>query len=289
MSPSDHALEAMPLILFVLSDGTGETVEKMVRATLTQYKSEDVRVVRYKSVRTQEQVEAILEEAQRRNAGIVYTAVAEEVRNAIAAGVKRLDLKAVDLLGPMMDLLSQFLHSAPAQQPGLLHQVNEHYFQRVEAMEFTVKHDDGSNAESLHQADIILVGVSRTSKTPLSIYLSHKGWKVANVPLVKGIEPPKMLFEADQRKIVALIIDPNALAKIRRERLVRMGRDPAGDYASIQNIREEIEWSRQIFERNRRWPVFDVTNKALEETASEIEKTIAAKRGSFRAVPGVST
>jgi ELWxxDGT repeat protein len=130
----------------------------------------------------------------------------------------------------------------------------------------------GSNPDNLHRADIVLVGGSRTSKTPLSIYLSHKGWKVANLPLVRGIEPPKFLYEIDQKKIVGLTIDPEALAKIRRERLVRMGREPTGDYASLQSIREEIEWAREIFSRNRRWPIFDVTNKALEETASEIEK-----------------
>ena len=261
-------------IIFVLSDGTGETVEKMVRACLIQYQSKDIKVVRYKSIRSKDQVDAIIEEAQRISAVIVYTAVSEVVRDAIAVGVRRLNLMAVDLLGPTMDLLSKFLHEAPMLTPGLLHQVNEEYFKRIDAMEFTVKHDDGAHHENLHRADIVLVGVSRTSKTPLSIYLSHKGWKVANIPLVTGIEPPKKLFEVDQGKIMALTIDPEALTKIRRERLVRMGRDPSGDYASLQKVREEVEWARQIFSRNRRWLVLDVTNKALEETASEIEKVV---------------
>ena len=270
-------VEKTPLQIFVMSDGTGETVEKMVRASLTQFDSKDVKVIRYKSIRAKEQVEAILEEAERRKAAVIYTAVSSEVRDAIRDNTARLKIKAVDLLGPMMDLLSQFLQAAPSNRPGLLHEVNEQYFKRIEAMEFTVKHDDGANTENLHRADIVLVGVSRTSKTPLSIYLSHRGWKVANVPLVRGIDPPKGLFEVDQNKIVALSIDPESLAKIRRERLVRMGRDPSGDYASLQHIRDEIEWARQLFGRNRRWPVFDVTNKALEETASEIEKAMNAK------------
>ena len=265
------------LLVFLLSDGTGETVDKIVRATLTQFVAKDVKIVRYKSIRSKDQVEAVLEEASRRHAAVVATAVSNEVRTAIDEFSEKFKIQVLDLLGPMIKLFSEHLEAAPSQRPGLLHEVNEEYFKRIEAMEFTVKHDDGSNPDNLHRADIVLVGVSRTSKTPLSIYLSHKGWKVANVPLVLGIEPPTTLFEIDQRKIIGLSIDPEALAKIRRERLVRMGRDPAGDYASLAHIREEIEWSRQIFERNRRWPVFNVTNKALEETASEIERSISSK------------
>ena len=260
------------LKIFLLSDGTGETAEKIVRACLTQFDSNQVKITRYKSVRSRDQVEAILEEALRSQAVVAYTAVSAEVRDAIRTLSVQHQAQAVDLLGPLQELLSQKLQLAPRQMPGLLHEVNEQYFRRIEAMEFTVKHDDGSNPQNLHRADIVLVGVSRTSKTPLSIYLSHKGWKVANVPLVKGIDPSPVLFEIEQTKVVALSIDPEALMKIRRERLVRMGRDPTSDYASLRHIREEIEWAHQIFERNRRWPVFDVTNKALEEIASEIER-----------------
>jgi regulator of PEP synthase PpsR (kinase-PPPase family) len=263
------------LVLFVLSDGTGETVERMARASLTQFESHLVKLVRYKSIRSKDQVDAILEEATTRGAAVLYTVVGAETREWIKNGCAQLKIPSVDLMGPLMDLLSRFLKETPSEKPGLLHEVNEHYFRRIEAMEFTVKHDDGTNPENLHRADIVLVGVSRTSKTPLSIYLSHKGWKVANLPLVRGIEPPRFLFEIDQKKIVGLTIDPEALTKIRRERLVRMGREPTGEYASLQSIREEIEWAREIFSKNRRWPIFDVTNKALEETASEIERRFA--------------
>jgi regulator of PEP synthase PpsR (kinase-PPPase family) len=261
-----------PLVLFVMSDGTGETVERMARASLTQFDSKNVKIIRYKSIRSKDQVEAIVEEASIRGAAVLYTVVSHSVREWIKESCQNFKIPSVDLMGPLMDLLSRYLKDSPTETPGLLHEVNEQYFKRIEAMEFTVKHDDGSNPDNLHRADIVLVGVSRTSKTPLSIYLSHKGWKVANLPLVRGIEPPKFLYEIDQKKIVGLTIDPEALAKIRRERLVRMGREPTGDYASLQSIREEIEWAREIFSRNRRWPIFDVTNKALEETASEIEK-----------------
>jgi len=263
--------------VFVVSDGTGETVENTVRATLKQFDDSRVKVTRYKNIRNREQAEAIIEEAERKNAVLIFTVVSDEVRNALKTAPERHKVKAIDLFGPMIDIFVEHLGTPSKSEPGLLHQVNEAYFRRIEAMEFTVKHDDGSNVENLNRSDIVLVGVSRTSKTPLSIYLSHKGFKVANVPLVKGIEPPQSLFQVDQTKIIALTINPEHLAKIRRERLVRMGRDPAGDYASIQHIHEEIEWARSLFARNRRWPVFDVTNKALEETASEIEKIVNSK------------
>lgn len=263
--------------IFVVSDGTGETVESMVKATLKQYGDSHVRVTRYKNIRTREQAEAILEEAVRKKAVIIYTVVSSEARAAFTEGFEKFHLKTLDLFGPLMEVLTEFLGTPAKAEPGLMHQVNAQYFKRIEAMEFTVKHDDGSNLENLNRADVVLVGVSRTSKTPLSVYLSHKGLKVANVPLIKGIDPPMGLFQIDQAKIFALTIDPEQLALIRRERLLRMGREPTGDYASLQHIREEVEWARSLFARNRRWPVFDVTNKALEETASEIERILQSK------------
>ncbi len=264
--------------IFVLSDGTGETAEKLVQATLIQFGESLAHVTRFKSLKNISQATAILEEAKERKALVVYTVVQEDLRASIAKNGRTKGVRCLDLLGPLLIGLSELLRREPALEPGLLHQVNEDYFRRIEAIEFTVKHDDGSNPDNLEQADIVLVGVSRSSKTPLSIFLSHKGWKVANVPLVKGIEPPKALFEVDQSKIVGLIIEAEALAKIRKERLIRMGRDASGNYASLTTIRDEIEWIRQLYSRNRRWPVFDVTNKALEETASEIERSITARK-----------
>jgi [pyruvate, water dikinase]-phosphate phosphotransferase / [pyruvate, water dikinase] kinase len=264
--------------IFVLSDGTGETAEKLVQASLIQFGESHAHVSRFKSLKSVAQVDAILEEAKDRKALVVYTVVQEDLRAGIAKHGRLKGVRCLDLLGPLLMGLSELLRREPALKPGLLHEVNEDYFRRIDAIEFTVKHDDGSNPDNLLQADIVLVGVSRSSKTPLSIFLSHKGWKVANVPLVKGIDPPKALFEIDQSKIIGLIIDAEALAKIRKERLIRMGRDPSGHYASLTNIREEIEWVRQLYSRNRRWPIFDVTNKALEETAAEIERTIASRQ-----------
>lgn len=269
---------AHPSQIFLLSDGTGETVEKTVKAALTQYMNESVRLRKFKNLRSADAVVSILDEAKRIKAIVVYTIVSPEVRNALGEGVRERGLSAVDLLGPMLTAFSSHFKSMPASIPGLLHEVNEEYFKRIEAIEFTVKHDDGALASDLEKADIVLVGVSRTSKTPLSVFLAHKGYKVANVPLVKGIEPPESLFKIDQRKIIGLTINPESLMEIRKQRLAKLGKDLSDSYANISQIRGEMEWALELFSRHRRWPVFDVTNKALEETATEIEKVLLQRK-----------
>jgi regulator of PEP synthase PpsR (kinase-PPPase family) len=262
------------LNIYVISDGTGETADQMIKAALLQYVRKGLKIVRFKNIRTEIQVRSIFEEAHAVKAMVVYTVVSDNLRKFIDLTSQQTGVPAVDLLGPLLEKLSRYLKRNPETQPGLFHQVNENYFKRIEAIEFTVKHDDGKYADSLDRADIILVGLSRTSKTPLSVYLSYKGWKVANVPLVKDIEPPAELFQTDQRKIIGLLIEPETLVKIRRERLVKMGESPSGDYASLNHVVAEIEFCKEIFRRNRRWPVFDITGKALEETASEVERVI---------------
>ncbi|NBX92050.1 MAG: kinase/pyrophosphorylase [Proteobacteria bacterium] len=264
------------LTLFIMSDGTGETADLMIKAALVQYSGSDLKIVRYKNVRTEPQVTAIFEEAHSKRGIVVYTIVAKALREFVEKTAQRCVVPAVDLLGPLLQLLSQFLTQNQKGEPGLFHQVNESYFKRIEAIEFTVKHDDGRFPDNLEMADIILVGLSRTSKTPLSIYLSYKGWKVANVPVVRGIPLPEKLFLTDQRKIVGLIIDSKALVRIRRERLLKMGEDPHSSYADPAQVELEIDYCKDIFRKNRRWPVFDVTNKALEETAAEIEKFVCS-------------
>ena len=267
MTPSE-------LTIFVLSDGTGETADQMIKAALVQYLREGLKIVRYKNIRNEKQVASIFEEAHQVRAVVIYTVVSDELRVFIQHMSEQSGVPSVDLLGPLLGILSTVLKKDPHSQPGLFHQVNEYYFKRIEAIEFTVKHDDGRYADNLADADLILVGLSRTSKTPLSIYLSYKGWKVANVPVVKGIPLPEKLFQTDQRKIIGLIIDASTLVSIRRERLIKMGEDPTGVYASIDHVLEELDFCKDIYRRNRRWPVFDVTGKALEETATEVEKYI---------------
>lgn len=255
--------------IFLLSDATGETAEKMVMAALTQFRDRPARLTRVNNVRTKNQVYEALDEALASNALVVYTIVNRELAQLVHDECDGLGLVNIDLLTPLLMKVAQCLGRSPKETPGLLHGVDEAYFRRIEAIEFTVKHDDGQEPRNLHLADIVLVGISRTSKTPLSIYLAHRGWKVANVPLVKGIEPPSQLFEVDPNRIAALIIDPQRLVEVRAARLRNLGQDPRAAYADYEEIEEELKYAKRFF-RGQPWAVVDVSSKAVEETANEV-------------------
>jgi regulator of PEP synthase PpsR (kinase-PPPase family) len=270
------------LKIIIISDGTGETATTISRAVMTQFKGRDVYFTRYKSIRTSEQIDAIFSEAAVHHDLIIYTLVSVELREYIAEVARIKHVRTLDLLGPALTTFSNYFDQEPNREPGLLHQVNDDYYKRVEAMEFTLNHDDGRNLKSLHLADVILVGISRTSKTPLSLYLSLNGLKVTNVPLVLGTKLPDELFKIDQRKIFALTIEPEALKQIRKNRLSRLGAENiTGDYANESKVLEELEWANAIFKENKRWPVFNVTDKALEETAAEIMRLINMRKNNI--------
>lgn len=186
--------------VFLLSDATGETVEKIVMAALTQFREKSVRLKRLSNIRTKNQVYEALDEALAAQALVVYTIVNRELAQLVHDECDSLGMISIDLITPLLLRLSEYFGHSPGETPGLLHEVDEKYFRRIEAVEFTVKHDDGQEVRNLHKADIVLVGVSRTSKTPLSIYLAHNGWKVANIPLVQGIAPPTELFQVDSAR-----------------------------------------------------------------------------------------
>ncbi len=266
----DPTAPLLPKPILVLSDGTGETGEKMVRAALQQFKGHIVHVRTYAHITRPDQLRSWFRVAARQGACVVTTLVAREMRQhaaelSIEHGVVHLDL-IEDLLG----VLAGYLSMQPVGVPGLLHQADETYFRRIEAVEFTVKADDGKEPRMLRQADIILVGVSRTSKTPLSTYLAHKGFKVGNVPIVLDRGLPPQLAEVDHRRIFALTIDPEALQGIRRNRLMSMGMPRTVNYDDLDYILAELEYSDQLFRQHRDWPVIDVTGKAVEETAGTI-------------------
>ena len=267
------------LKVIVISDGTGETASAITRAAMAQFPDKEIFFTRYKNIRSKEQIEAIFKEAALQHDIVVYTIVSVELRAYIAELSRKEHVRSVDLLGPILTSFSNFFESEPTYQPGLLHAVNDEYFKRVAAIEFTLNHDDGKNINSLEEADVILMGISRTSKTPLSIYLSLEGIKVVNVPLVMGVPLPEKLFQVDQRKIFGLTIDPDALFQIRKNRLSRLGlsRDE-GEYADMGKVSDEIEFANKIFSENKKWPVFNVTGKALEETAAEIIKLLNMRK-----------
>lgn len=267
------------LKVVVISDGTGETASAITRAAMAQFPDKEIFFTRYKNIRTKEQIDAIFQEAAIHHDIVIYTIVSVELRQYIAELSKRDHVRSVDVMGPLLSGFSNFFEAEPEYQPGLLHQVNDNYFNRVAAIEFTLNHDDGRNMSSLDEADVILVGISRTSKTPLSMYLSLEGIKVVNVPIVMGVELPEKIFQVDQRKIFGLTIESEALFQIRKNRLSRLGLSKdEGDYADLAKVHEEIEWANKIFSENKRWPVFNVTGKALEETAAEILKLLNMRK-----------
>lgn len=266
------------LKVIVISDGTGETATSMTRAAITQFQDKEIFFTRYKNVRTKDHLEAIFQEAAIHHDMVVYTIVSPELRLHIKELSKSEKVRSVDLIGPLLSSFSNVFEVEPDYQPGLLHAVNDKYFEKVAAVEFTLNHDDGRNIKSLEEADVILLGISRTSKTPLSIYLSMEGIKVVNVPIIMNLPIPEKIFDVDQRKVFGLTIDPQALHEIRKNRLTRLGVDQEGEYADISKVAEEIEWANNLFSENKRWPVFNVTGKALEETAAEITKLLNMRK-----------
>ena len=241
----------------------------MVLAALTQFRDKPVRMTRINNVRTKNQVYEALDEALNNHGLVVYTIVNRELAQLVHDECDGLGLTSIDLLTPLLLKVAHCLGRSPKETPGLLHGVDEAYFRRIEAIEFTVKHDDGQEPRNLYLADIVLVGISRTSKTPLSIYLAHRGWKVANVPLVSGIDLPSQLFDIDPKKIAALIIDPQRLVEVRAALLRNLWQDPRAAYADYEEIEEELKAAKKIF-RHQPWVVIDVSSKAVEETANEV-------------------
>tara|TARA_B100001248_G_scaffold241870_2_gene208944 strand:+ start:11472 stop:12308 length:837 start_codon:yes stop_codon:yes gene_type:complete len=266
--------------IFILSDGTGETATSLIKAALVHYSEFDFNIIRCKNVRTEMQVDRLISEIKEKDGFLIYTVVSESLKKKIRDMAMAEGIIAIDLLSPLFQALDTFFNKVSSEkEAGLLRVVDDTYFKRISAIEFTVKHDDGKDLRELNQADIILVGISRTSKTPLSIFLSHKGWKVANIPLVLGVPLPEELKNVDQKKIIGLTIDREKLSKIRRNRLEKFQQDPGSDYASLQQIHDEIEYANEIFKKNKRWPVFDVTERALEETAAEIVRVVSRRMG----------
>jgi len=255
--------------VYVVSDSIGETAELVARAAASQFNSGQVDIRRVPYVSDREHLEEVVEEAVSCGAIIGYTLVLSELKQAIDELVVSKNVVAVDILGPMIDALGKVSQAVPKMTPGLVHQLDEHYYRRVEAVEFAVKYDDGKDPRGLTHADIVLIGVSRTSKTPLSMYLAHKKLKVANVPLVPEVAPPEELFQTPPGKVIGLTIRSQLLNEIRRERLKTLGLTSDANYSSLERIESELEYAQKIM-RRLGCPIVDVTNKAVEETASKI-------------------
>ncbi|MFF2481795.1 pyruvate, water dikinase regulatory protein [Paenibacillus sp. NPDC058071] len=270
------------MIIYVCSDAVGETAEAVAKATLRQFSSDQVKIKRYGHMKSEDEVVQVVAEASRTGGFISYTLVQPELRELMKEEAFRWGVRAVDVMGPMMQAYVDTFGSFPKRKPGLLHSIDDEYFRRMEAIEFAVKYDDGKDARGFMQAQVVLIGVSRTSKTPLSIFLSHKGIKTANLPLMPEVSPPAELAPAPGRLIVGLTMQPEHLLDIRTERLKTLGLPESAKYASMERIKEELDYAETVM-KSLDCPVIDVTNRAIEETAGIIIEWLSKQQENDRA------
>ncbi|CAG7650636.1 Putative pyruvate, phosphate dikinase regulatory protein [Paenibacillus solanacearum] len=258
-----------PYEITICSDSVGETAEAVVKATIRQFDAHQVTTKRIGHIKSEDEIRAIVESAAKRGGFIAYTLVQPELREMMKEEALRFGVRAVDIMGPMMEAFIDTFNDAPKRKPGLLHQMDEDYFRRVEAIEFAVKCDDGRDMSALLKASLVLIGVSRTSKTPLSIFLAHKGIKVTNLPLVPEAKLPKELSLLPGNRIVGLTMDAEKLYKIRTERLKAVGLPFGAKYATMERITEELDYAHRVM-KQLGCHIINVTDKAIEETAGII-------------------
>jgi [pyruvate, water dikinase]-phosphate phosphotransferase / [pyruvate, water dikinase] kinase len=257
-------------IIYLVGEGTGETITRIARASLAQFHREKVEVKTFFMVTDERYILRIIQRASDDDALVAFSIVQPKLRDVLIKEAERRGIKAIDVIGNFIIQLSIFLKEKPMEIPGRQYILDEEYFRRIEAINFAVKHDDGKLPQGLKLADIILVGLSRTGKTPLSTYLAHQGWKVANVPVHSDMETPQDLFQIDQRKVFALIINVENLVKLREGRLKLLGLEPDAKYADPVKVADEIEWCMNFIRKNPRWRIVDVSNRAIEEVAASI-------------------
>ncbi|MEM8696294.1 MAG: pyruvate, water dikinase regulatory protein [Pseudomonadota bacterium] len=257
------------LHLHLISDSTGETLENIAKAGLAQF--DDVETIKHfwPMVRSEGHVDRVFDDIGKQPGLVLYTLVDHNVRRRLETRCRAMGLPAVSALDPVIDALSRLLGMEAKERPGGQHALDAAYFQRVEAIQYTIAHDDGVAPEDWDRADIVLAGVSRTSKTPTSIYLANRGYKVANVPLVPESPPPDTLYRLKNPIIVGLTTSPDRLVQVRRNRLLSLNQTPETDYVDQDRVKAEVAFARRIFADND-WPVIDVTRRSIEESAAAI-------------------
>jgi len=262
--------------IFIVSGGSGASAEQVVNTVLAQFPDSRVHVVRVSNIRFESQIEETVARAEAVNATLVHTLVDTRLRAYLITLAKQHSVKEIDLMGALLDDLTTVLGQQPLGQPGLYRKLNEAYFDRVGAIDYTISHDDGQNAETWSEAEIVLVGLSRSGKTPLSLYLSVLGWKVANIPLVVGLNLPPELFEIDRLRVIGLKIEAGQLLAFRRQRQQRLGISGPSDYTNPQKIYEELEYAIKVY-RSCGFTAIDVTDKPVESSADEIIRLITGR------------
>ncbi|MCH8684102.1 pyruvate, water dikinase regulatory protein [Pedomonas mirosovicensis] len=265
------------LHLHLVSDSTGETLESVAKACLAQF--EGVQAVKHfwPMIRSERQIERVMEEIAQRPGLVLFTLVNPAARDRLQSRCLQMGLPAISVLDPVLQALSQTLGQTARGLPGRQHLMDAAYFNRIEAMHFTMAHDDGQSAETLNEADIVLLGVSRTSKTPTSIYLANRGYKTANVPVVPSIPLPESVFRLTRPLVIGLTTSAERLVQIRRNRLLTLNQSTDSDYVREDEVTAEITFARRLFTQHG-WPVIDVTRRSIEETAAAILNYLAQRQ-----------
>ncbi len=263
--------------IFIISDGTGGTAKQALKAALVQFEFAKVKICLRPDVRKKKQVMEIIKEAHAVKGMLIHTLVSKKLRYLILEQGRIHDIRTIDMMGPLLAHLSHHFENSPTEKPGIFRVLNKAYFQRIEAIEYTLRHDDGQRVEELDKADIILLGVSRTFKTPLSVYLANKGWRVANVPIILNIPLPKIINQIPPHKIFCLTTFPNKLAELRSVRDKHLG-GATGNYSDRSYVQSELNYALKIFQMHRDWTIINVTNKPVEEISSEILSHIRSEK-----------
>jgi [pyruvate, water dikinase]-phosphate phosphotransferase / [pyruvate, water dikinase] kinase len=264
--------------LHLVSDSTGDTVHSVARACLVQFDEAQAIEHVWSMVRTRSQIERVIAGIQANPGMVLFTMVNDALRQVLVEGCRRLQVPAIPVLDPIIGALASYLGRESRGLPGKQHLLDSEYFARIDAMTFALNHDDGQSSWGINDADVCLVGVSRTSKTPTCLYLANRGIKAANVPFVPGVPLPPELMNAEKPLIVGLTNDPERLIHLRRNRLSMLDHNEATDYTDLEAVRAEVREARRLF-AERHWPVIDVTRRSIEETASSIYRLLMRRHG----------
>ncbi len=261
----------------LVSDSTGETLNAMSKAVCARFDNILPIEHMYPLMRSQRQLERVLKEVEAAPGMVIHTIVDRELRTALEAGCREVESPCIAALDPMTAALGRYLGAQLTTKIGVQHTLDTDYFNRIEALNYAIGHDDGQSGQDLESADVVLVGVSRTSKTPTCIYLAHRGVRAANVPLVPGSDPPQELLAMKKALVVGLLVSPDRLIQIRRNRLLSLNEGRESSYIDQEAVREETIRARRLFEKHG-WPVIDVTRRSVEETAAAVINLLNAKK-----------
>ena len=261
--------------VYQVSDSTGETLDRIFLAIKAQFSNFNCKTIHYSFTRTKNQIDKIISKSENeKNVIILYTIVDNELAKYIVSETKKNNIPCFEVLGNLITDFAKLLKQEASRIPSGQHVLDQDYYKRIEAVQFTMSHDDGKIISDLDKSDVVLVGISRTSKTPTAIYLANRGYKVANIPIVPNKDTPSQLIESSRKTcVIGLVCDPTRLLDVRRNRIQSMHEDRAGDYTSEEKIFNELENSKKLFKKYN-WPIIDVTRKSVEETAASIIKIL---------------